>query len=55
MSIQSTETLDGPYAGERSNMAADQIASLFVHHQFNQQLAFNLGMNYVSEENRKTV
>jgi iron complex outermembrane recepter protein len=49
MSIQSTEILDGPYAGERSNMAADQIVSLFVHHQFNQRLAFNLGMNYVSE------
>lgn len=49
MSIQSTEILDGPYEGERSNMAADQIASLFVHHQFNQQLAFNLGVNYVSD------
>lgn len=48
-SIQSTDILNGPYAGERSNMAADQIASLFVHHQFNERLAFNVGMNYVGE------
>jgi len=49
MSIQSTEILNGPYAGERTNMAADQIASIFTHHQFNNHLAVNFGVNYVSD------
>jgi iron complex outermembrane recepter protein len=49
VSIQSSDILDGPYAGTRVNMTADQIASLFAHYQFTPRFAFNLGLNYVGD------
>jgi len=49
LSVQSTDILNGPYKGTRVHMTADQIASLFAHYQYNPELAFNLGINYVGD------
>ena len=49
VSFINSEFISGPYAGEKPNVAADQLVSFFIHHQYNDALAFNVGVNYVGE------